>query len=416
MKMEEKFLSAIGDIEDDFISEAAACTPAAVKKPKNLWLRYGCLAACLVIAVVACVKMMPVEKGSGGNPLPQDNMAKLPILTIEEKQRDSHSEKRTKKVLAEESVRETENPWKSGSKVELLPVYSNDAFIANDENLKAAEEAAIVDRVLLAAAAVDMDVKADDVVIGCDYGEKDDGAVSFIAKAENDEGTIQSSRGHELLIQFADEVELPEECRIPKGERTQENMERVTAWLLDKYADLAGFEEGKAVAEAVWKEEWQKWMIGGYEKTDTLEGDIVSYNLKRVFFHLDDAGNLQSIFIKDYLAGSEKIEEYPIISEDEAKRLLALGDYVTRYDHDMPGLGYIQRISLVYLAGDDFNIFMPYYAFDVKLPEGMAPEGDGEASLEGETGTEGAYVDCATYYVPAVKSDYIANMPKGKIS
>ena len=48
MKMEEKFLSAIGDIEDDFISEAAACTPAAVKKPKNLWLRYGCLAACLV--------------------------------------------------------------------------------------------------------------------------------------------------------------------------------------------------------------------------------------------------------------------------------------------------------------------------------------------------------------------------------
>ena len=42
MKMEEKFLSAIGDIEDDFISEAAACTPAAVKKPKNLWLRYGC--------------------------------------------------------------------------------------------------------------------------------------------------------------------------------------------------------------------------------------------------------------------------------------------------------------------------------------------------------------------------------------
>ena len=56
---------------------------------------------------------------------------------------------------------------------------------------------------------------------------------------------------------------------------------------------------------------------------------------------------------------------------------------MTRYDHDMPGLGYIQRISLVYLAGDDFNIFMPYYAFDVKLPEGMAPEGDGEASLEG---------------------------------
>ena len=48
----DKFLSAIGNIDDDFIEEAAELNSPQAKRPiRKLWVRYGSLAACLLIAV-----------------------------------------------------------------------------------------------------------------------------------------------------------------------------------------------------------------------------------------------------------------------------------------------------------------------------------------------------------------------------
>ncbi len=52
----DKFLSAIGNIDDDFIEEAAELNSPQAKRPiRKLWVRYGSLAACLLIAVFTCV-------------------------------------------------------------------------------------------------------------------------------------------------------------------------------------------------------------------------------------------------------------------------------------------------------------------------------------------------------------------------
>lgn len=473
MREVEKFLSAIGDIEDEFIEEAAACVPPdraetdqaqsdwipteqsrtdqarsdripteqsrtgqvrSDRIPKNraessrgerrrkLWRYGGVLAACLVVAVVTWASLMPSEKDPVGNPLPQEKTAKLPLLTIEEKQDAQPAEKRTKKLpAASDSVRTDANPWTEDTQVEALPVYSNQAYgavVAKDDGdgngdraEKAVDAEELSDRVMTAAAAVDMEMEPEDVVVGgdgADYGRSGD---RFDAWAETEQGSIQVTLDHETLIRFADSVELPEEYRIPAEQRSDENMAETAAWLLSEYSQLTGFEDGRGSVESYWRDGEQKWVISGCEKEDDIQSQIVSYNLKRVFFQLDDQGNLSGILLRDHMACSEKIEEYPIITESEARALLAQGEYVTDCGYDMPGTEYIRRVSLVYLAGERYNIFMPYYAFDVQLPAGAADEG-GDTADGGDVFLEG-YVDCGTYYVPAVKGEYIANMPKG---
>ena len=454
MRVEEKILKAMGEIEDDFIKEAAAFLPeseaqgaletgssaekrSSVRRTGNIdqkrprrrsrvWRYGGALAACLVIAVVAWANLMPAEKEPGGEPLVAEEGEELPLLTIEEKQGDMQAENRTKKLPAKEDAdkKAGSSPWAEIEKVEKLPVYSNEAYgavvAAEDAETGAdtpetgaaqttVDRGALADQVVMKAAAVDLDVEPSEVTVdesGTAAGHEAGAAGHFVARAETEQGSIAVSLNNETLIRFAESVSLPEEYRVPADQRSKENMEAAAGWLLSEYQDLTGFAGSRASVEIYWQEDGQKWIISGCEKQEDTASQIVSYNLKRVFFKLDDAGNLSEILLRDYMACSEKIEEYPIITEDEARKLLEAGDYTTQCGAAMPGTSYIRRVNLVYLAGEQYNIFMPYYAFDVQLPEGSSA-GGGSSFDEG-------LVDCGTYYVPAVKGEYIANMPKNK--
>ncbi len=426
MKAEEKFLSAIGDIEDDFIAEAAAYTPRKQKeRNRRVWKYGGALAACLIVTVVTCAALMPSEKTSGGDPLPETKAADLPLLTIEERQETGQAEKRTKKLPAEDDTdrdKAQNAPWTTGAGVEALPVYSNQAYgtvvASEDEDRQNGENSAarrktvdpseLSDRVLMTAAAAGIDAEPADVTVTDENAAGIDGG-HFVVKAENGQGSVQLTLDNKALIRFSQSVKLPEEYRVPADQRSEENMEKTASWLLSEYSRLTGFESSEASVEAFWQEGGQKWILSGCETAGDVKSQIVSYNLKRVFFQLDEEGNLSSIFLRDYAACSEEIEEYPIISRQEAETLLEEGEYVTKCGYSMPGTAYIRRVSLVYLAGENYNIFMPYYAFDVQLPAGAG----GDGSVSADTFTE-EYVDCGTYYVPAVKGEYIANMPKEK--
>lgn len=443
MRAEEKLLRAMGDIEEEFITEAAAFLPETdaqgaqardrqvmdgqaqrgPRRKNRLWRYGGVLAACLIIAVAAWVSLMPEVKEPDKNPLIAKEQEQLPLLTIEEQQGDVHAGKQTKKLPAETDAdsKAGTGAWTDAETVEKLPVYSNETYGAvvaaenegsGDTETDAArttvDRETLTDRVVMTAAAADLDVDPSEVVIepeGQAAGRK---AGRFAARAETEQGTVAVSLDHESWIDFAQSVPLPEEYRIPAAQRSQENMEAAAGWLLSAYQDLTGFAGSRASVEVFWQEDGQKWILSGCEKKDDTASQIVSYNLKRVFFQLDEAGNLSGILLRDYMACSEKIEEYPIITEAEAQKLLAAGKYTTRCGASMPGTQYIRRVSLVYLAGEQYNIFMPYYAFDVQLPEGAGGEEGGETAFDA------GLVDCGTYYVPAVKGDYIANMPMNK--
>ena len=106
----DKFLSAIGNIDDDFIEEAAEFKSPQAKRPiRKLWVRYGSLAACLLIAVFTCVHFWPAEESkpiSGDNG--QKTVLNLPKLTID----TNHPPKEnvTKKA-AGESLLDDGSPW-----------------------------------------------------------------------------------------------------------------------------------------------------------------------------------------------------------------------------------------------------------------------------------------------------------------
>ena len=93
---------------------------------------------------------------------------------------------------------------------------------------------------------------------------------------------------------------------------------------------------------------------------------------------------------------SRKIGDYPIISPDKAQELLAESHYLTSVPYEFPGEAYVKKVELVYRTGALETYYMPYYRFYVELPE--------------ET-QENGLITYGAYYVPAVESRYISNMP-----
>jgi len=132
-----------------------------------------------------------------------------------------------------------------------------------------------------------------------------------------------------------------------------------------------------------------------FENAGSLADRILSYNFRRLYFLPTGLNMLGAI--KYYNADlSQKIGDYPIITAEEARRLLLEGHYITSVPDALPGEEYIARVELIYRTGRLDTVFMPYYRFLVELPA---------EALENGLKTFGAF------YVPAVRSEYLENMP-----
>lgn len=91
---------------------------------------------------------------------------------------------------------------------------------------------------------------------------------------------------------------------------------------------------------------------------------------------------------------------YPIITADEALGLLLNGNYVTSVYTEFGGKEKVKKVELVYHISNLSELFVPYYKFYVEI------ENDGDIA-ENFPGMK----TYGTYYVPAVESKYISNMP-----
>ena len=139
--------------------------------------------------------------------------------------------------------------------------------------------------------------------------------------------------------------------------------------------------------------ESKSYTISFYAGDTDLTEEIVNYNFNRIEFHGDKDGLLSSII--SYRPDlSQKIGDYPLISVNVAKELLAEGHFYARgvsatrneegrIVYIFPGLEYVKHVELVYLPENNHNVYIPYYAF---YAGGL-------------------------YYVPAIVPQYITNMP-----
>ena len=207
---------------------------------------------------------------------------------------------------------------------------------------------------------------------------------------------IQVNQAMTATVSFEPAVSLPEEYRFTHHAAYGELAE--TAEYLEKeYEDFIGMEHPAAniYGGSYNIDLQQSYWIEFYDRAEDMVQRIINYNFNRTAFYCDDQGRL-------YLARSFRpdlsrmVGEYPIITAEEAKELLRKGNYITTAPYEMPGEEFIGKVELVYRAGERERYYMPYYRFYVELPEAAMDDG-----LK-------AY---GAYYVPAVESAYLSDMP-----
>lgn len=141
-----------------------------------------------------------------------------------------------------------------------------------------------------------------------------------------------------------------------------------------------------------------------YEGAGDLEQQLLSYQFNTISFSPDEEGNLQLIYVTRFEL-SDKLGDYPIYTPEEAQRKLAEGHYITAAPKEFSGDMTIERVELVYRGTEDITI-MPYYRFFV--PSFREESADSYAEKPNNSRIEKDYF---TYYVPAVREEYIENMP-----
>ena len=100
----------------------------------------------------------------------------------------------------------------------------------------------------------------------------------------------------------------------------------------------------------------------------------------------------------------QKLGDYPIITADEARELLFNGNFVTSIPSEELRADTVREediaaVELVYRPGNVEQIFMPYYRFSIRLRD--------REDERSELGLK----NYGAFYVPAVESEYLTEMP-----
>lgn len=135
--------------------------------------------------------------------------------------------------------------------------------------------------------------------------------------------------------------------------------------------------------------------ISLYDGGGSAAQSLVNREMRQTVVYFDDANRIYMLRMYE-IDTSEKVGDYPIISEKSAVELLESGSYLTsapsEYD---PSVGF-EWVDLTYRSGRYDQYYIPYYRFYSQIDE-----------YDGGSGMK----TYAAYYVPAVSEEYISNMP-----
>jgi len=190
---------------------------------------------------------------------------------------------------------------------------------------------------------------------------------------------------------------LPDGYSFSYANTSYEQALEITQYLFSKYGAFTGITTPgyDVAADYTFSGDLTRTSTFVFENSGSLTDRILNYNFRRLYFSATNSGNLGGISY--YNADlSQKIGDYPIITAEEARRLLLERHYITSVPEALPGEEYIARVELIYRTGRHDTVFMPYYRFLVEMPT---------EELENGLKTFGAF------YVPAVRSEYLENMP-----
>lgn len=392
----EILLQAIGKIDDELIANAGEIRS---KNRIKMWLSCGAVAACIALVVFA---------GSvAGWFSPIESSPELPMLTISE---DSGGMGFEGYMAYDISELVNANPWSEDAKLSTLPVFKSKLYRDENMNMRGMDFEAM--RAMLLDTAERLGMDTDNLVITDDT-----------PSAEMQAATVEkfASMGEEVPDGYFDPTSLIVEQDGIRIEVVPAMNAIITFDPAKVFPNGLGFhyyspyEDVEKTAEYI-KEEYKELLnmynpitdINGgdyniygergvdlcfYDGAEDLTQRIINYNFYYTSFSCNESEELFHVCVHNCDL-SDKVGDYPIITAKEAKKLLLSGNFVTSVPYDFPGGEYVKKVELIYRT--DAGYYIPYYCFYVELPE---------AEREGGMKTYGAY------YVPAVKEEYIENMP-----
>lgn len=392
----EILLQAIGKIDDELIANAGEIRS---KNRIKMWLSCGAVAACIALVVFA---------GSvAGWFSPIESSPELPMLTISE---DSGGMGFEGYMAYDISELVNANPWSEDAKLSTLPVFKSKLYRDENMNMRGMDFEAM--RAMLLDTAERLGMDTDNLVI-----------IDDTPSAEMQAATVEkfASMGEEVPDGYFDPTSLIVEQDGIRIEVVPAMNAIITFDPAKVFPNGLGFhyyspyEDVEKTAEYI-KEEYKELLnmynpitdINGgdyniygergvdlcfYDGAEDLTQRIINYNFYYTSFSCNESEELFHVCVHNCDL-SDKVGDYPIITAKEAKKLLLSGNFVTSVPYDFPGGEYVKKVELIYRT--DAGYYIPYYRFYVELPE---------AEREGGMKTYGAY------YVPAVKEEYIENMP-----
>ena len=389
-------------VDPAFVEEA----DQILKHKKLVRVRLSALAACLVLFIVIGLVLHGIP-GVSSDTLDSPD---LPVLTVSDLTLGMGFEGCTAHDISELV---NDNPWNEALELSALPVYKNPLTYDDFYQITGGYDFTAMNALLLDTAAslgldpntLTLSDNSPDEDTRNQIREKLEEAGDSVSETqfaptaavlETDGVTITVDQEMTVTVSFDPARELPKEYHFTHTS-SYEELAAVSDWLKTSYSDFIGFMQPHSNLSGGDYDIYgnQHYSVGFFDNSGTVTEQIVHYNFNQVQFYCDDNGDLfmARIFKPDL---SRKIGDYPIISPDKAQELLAESHYLTSVPYEFPGEAYVQKVELVYRTGALETYYMPYYRFYVELPE--------ETQENGLT-TYGAY------YVPAVESRYISNMP-----
>lgn len=418
----EKLLRAIGLVEDDLILEADA--PPAPKKKKTVPWRWLSLAAC---AVLACMATLLLRTGGYSSAAPEAGAEALDENALQGQRPgpgaggaeagpapfalgESGSGGFGFEGLLEFAPSELEQgcPWRPGDQVDSLPVYKNGSSLYLSGVAQFTLDAPQMEaRLRELAAKLGYTVEEVEVYpsenqveeMKQKLGDADDLTIELNTRpsrvtAKCDGAVLRMDTGGDLTVEFSEPVSLPAGYRF-SADATVEEAQQAVRYLWSIYGEPLGLAqpaprlfldytyEGKPHRE-----------FAVFDGSGDLADRLLQFSLGGLTFWDDEQGRLYGFRLSGTDVVGEKLGDYPVLSYEEAKELLAQGNCFTSVMEEFPGVERLAYTELVYRVSS--GVVAPYYRFLVELP-----------TLEMENGlkTYGAY------YVPAVESAYITDLP-----
>ncbi len=373
----KRLLNIIGEIDDRYIIEAS---PALKKKNKPFWQKVAAVAA--VFAVVLLIGFLVSDNDS------------LPMLSIGEFQEDTMGFEGFFAHNIDEL--KSNNPWNRDNKLKVLPVYNNTLYeYTEDWIVTEPDIEKMKDLLTDIANSLGMSISNIDII------EKDIDGYDAVdcCYVEDENYSIEVNAWLNVNISIKNKNILPQGYSV-SCYASYEELYKTAVYLQEKFKNLLNMKNPVIDISLGDYDVYgnRHWNMSFYDDSDNMTESILNYNFNRIYFYGDDEGNLLQISFS-YVDLNNKVGEYPIINTDEAFKLLDKGEYVTSVTHEFPGIDAVKKVELIYRTSTRDKFFMPYYKFYVQLNFSNVSSEDMGLNCFG------------TYYVPAVESKYIENMP-----